>query len=486
MPQILQHRRGTTAEISSEAGSIGEFWMDESKNTIVVMDGSTSGGHPLAKFSDIPINVSDLTNDAGYITSAAVFSGSYTDLSDVPTTFTPNTHNQDWSTITNTPTTIAGYGITDAPPTYDQSLNTSSNVEFLSVSSSNISTTAIVTSNNDINITINNDDSSTYVWNFSQTGDLIFPSNSGRINLQVSDGSGLQIEANTDFEIKVSGGGNTEIWSFEPSGNIIFPDATIQSTAYPGPQATFDGDVTGSVYANNDVLLVDGENGVLNTHALSQVNAENGQPLLWSTSLTRWQPGSLNYGSLTNTPTIPADVGDLTDTTNLLFSGNYGDLTGKPNNNGVAYQYGYSAHDAVSTAGNDFTVDGVTMSVSLTASANAQGARINISGITTNSSAGTGLIYVQRRVNTGSWNVWNSFVVDGAGDHISHSFVDFYDTGGTSLDANTGDTVEYKLTNGTNDSNYNGNSSAAVDFELFFGFQFTATEIPVSYSLTQP
>ena len=25
-----------------------------------------------------------------------------------------------------------------------------------------------------------------------------------------------------------------------------------------------------------------------------------------------------------------------------------------------------------------------------------------------------------------------------------------------------------------------------VDFELFFGFQFTATEIPVSYSLTQP
>ena len=39
-----------------------------------------------------------------------------------------------------------------------------------------------------------------------------------------------------------------------------------------------------------------------------------------------------SYTSLTNKPTIPADVSDLTDTTNLLdhFSGNYDDLTNKP------------------------------------------------------------------------------------------------------------------------------------------------------------
>lgn len=38
------------------------------------------------------------------------------------------------------------------------------------------------------------------------------------------------------------------------------------------------------------------------------------------------------YSSLTGTPTIPADVSDLTDTTNLLdhFSGDYNDLTNKP------------------------------------------------------------------------------------------------------------------------------------------------------------
>lgn len=38
----------------------------------------------------------------------------------------------------------------------------------------------------------------------------------------------------------------------------------------------------------------------------------------------------LDYNNFTNTPTIPADVSDLTDTTNLLFSGNYNDLTNLP------------------------------------------------------------------------------------------------------------------------------------------------------------
>jgi len=84
MAQILQHRRATTIELAAERGSAGEFWMDESKNTLVVMDGSTLGGHPLAKSVDIPVNVSQLNNDAGYITSAAVFSGDYADLTGKP------------------------------------------------------------------------------------------------------------------------------------------------------------------------------------------------------------------------------------------------------------------------------------------------------------------------------------------------------------------------------------------------------------------
>lgn len=43
-----------------------------------------------------------------------LFSGAYSDLSGIPATFAPAAHMQAWATITSTPTTLAGYGITDA------------------------------------------------------------------------------------------------------------------------------------------------------------------------------------------------------------------------------------------------------------------------------------------------------------------------------------------------------------------------------------
>lgn len=42
------------------------------------------------------------------------FDGAYASLTGIPSTFTPAAHNQAWSTITTTPTTLSGYGITDA------------------------------------------------------------------------------------------------------------------------------------------------------------------------------------------------------------------------------------------------------------------------------------------------------------------------------------------------------------------------------------
>jgi len=54
---------------------------------------------------------------------------------------------------------------------------------------------------------------------------------------------------------------NSYTWEFEADGGLTFPDATVQSTAYPGPQTTLDGDVTGSVFADNSTLLVDGVAG---------------------------------------------------------------------------------------------------------------------------------------------------------------------------------------------------------------------------------
>ena len=62
MAKVLQHRRDTTTNLASVSGAIGEFFMDTTKNTLVVMDGSTNGGHPLALESDLISNLGDLSN----------------------------------------------------------------------------------------------------------------------------------------------------------------------------------------------------------------------------------------------------------------------------------------------------------------------------------------------------------------------------------------------------------------------------------------
>ena len=61
MANALQLRRGTTTEHSTFTGLVGEVTVDTTKDTVVVHDGSTAGGFPLAKFSDLTIaNVTNL------------------------------------------------------------------------------------------------------------------------------------------------------------------------------------------------------------------------------------------------------------------------------------------------------------------------------------------------------------------------------------------------------------------------------------------
>ena len=56
MANALQLRRGTTTEHGSFTGLAGEITVDTTKDTIVVHDGSTAGGIPLAKESAISTN----------------------------------------------------------------------------------------------------------------------------------------------------------------------------------------------------------------------------------------------------------------------------------------------------------------------------------------------------------------------------------------------------------------------------------------------
>ena len=294
MAQILQHRRNTTAGLSTELGSPGEIFIDTSKNTVVVMDGATSGGHALAKESDVPTKVSDLPNDAGYITTASVFSGSYNDLTDVPTlfsgayadltgkptlfsgsytdltdkpvlfdgqysslsgipsTFAPSAHSQPFSTITNKPTTLSGYGITDAAPLFDQNLYTANNVIFSEVRADfygNVwsvdNTTLLLDGNNKAATLVNlnvgamglgNTHSITAVDDYT----MQFGPNDAKIYFgtplqnwyQVQNVDQILLTAESAVSVTLP---DESQWTFGLGGGIDFPDGSTQTTAYPGP-----------------------------------------------------------------------------------------------------------------------------------------------------------------------------------------------------------------------------------------------------------
>lgn len=119
MATILQLRRGTTVQHSSFTGAVGEVTVDTTKDTVVVHDGTTAGGFPLAKESDISgfITLSDISvTDSGgdgslsYNNSTGVITYTGPSASDVRAHFSAGTG----ITITNgaIATTITQY--TDA------------------------------------------------------------------------------------------------------------------------------------------------------------------------------------------------------------------------------------------------------------------------------------------------------------------------------------------------------------------------------------
>lgn len=100
--------RGTTAQANAYVGTLGELFTDTGNWQLRMSDGSTAGGHiqggvtTLAALLDV--NVSSMANGQPLVWDSGGskwINGSATVA---------------WSGITSTPTTLAGYGITDAVP----------------------------------------------------------------------------------------------------------------------------------------------------------------------------------------------------------------------------------------------------------------------------------------------------------------------------------------------------------------------------------
>lgn len=74
MPFAFQRRRGTTAQHASFTGLLGELTVDTDKDTVVVHDGSTAGGFPLARAqggSLVDTTIRGIEEDINVVATAA-------------------------------------------------------------------------------------------------------------------------------------------------------------------------------------------------------------------------------------------------------------------------------------------------------------------------------------------------------------------------------------------------------------------------------
>ena len=84
MATQVQRRRGTTAQHAAFSGQLAELTVDTDKLTVVVQDGATLGGHPLAKFSDLTATNTSIV-DAGANFVSTNVEGALAELAAVPT-----------------------------------------------------------------------------------------------------------------------------------------------------------------------------------------------------------------------------------------------------------------------------------------------------------------------------------------------------------------------------------------------------------------
>ena len=149
MARQLQLRRGTTAQHATFTGAVGEVTIDTDKDALVVHDGVLAGGVTAAKESTVTSHTSNTSNphsvtkaqvglsnvdntadadkvvlSAGKLTTARTITidgdatGSASFDGSANTTITiavaNDSHSHMFTNITNKPTTLDGYGITDA------------------------------------------------------------------------------------------------------------------------------------------------------------------------------------------------------------------------------------------------------------------------------------------------------------------------------------------------------------------------------------
>jgi len=231
----------------------------------VDLDGRYLTSVPAQTFASL---TSKPTTISGYgITDA--FNGVYSSLTGTPSTFTPSAHNQAWSTITSTPTTVAGYGITDAGISNVVEDTTPQLGGNLDLNGNEIQ--------NNGNIILHPTSGSGYVGVNSTTatgGKLVL--NADQIGIPSSSGTNwsyIEVERGNSTNVNIRWNEGTDIWEFTNNGSTYSPL----------------GGSGGSSYANSDV----------DTH-LNTSSASTNEILSWNGSDYAWVADQTGSSGIAN------------------------------------------------------------------------------------------------------------------------------------------------------------------------------------------
>tara|TARA_B100000900_G_scaffold219226_1_gene185786 strand:- start:1674 stop:4631 length:2958 start_codon:yes stop_codon:yes gene_type:complete len=287
MATAIQRRRGTAAQHSSFTGLAGEITIDTTNNTVVVHDGSTAGGHRLAKYAEI----------------TALGEGDITAI-------------------------VAGTGLTGDATSGDATINV-------------VGGYGITANANDIELS-----NSEVRGLFSASGDLSYNSTSGAFSFTndagdiegVTAGDGLTgggtsgtvtISVNEAFYDKTAGGTGFQA-NFEPQANNTFSLGAANNMwkdVYIGPGSLYvngqqvvqdsSGTITISADTNQNVAVQTSGSGDVELNASgtgvvnlqSNITVDSGQILTGTGGLTMGSNINLNSKYINNVPT-PVATGD--------------------------------------------------------------------------------------------------------------------------------------------------------------------------------
>ena len=348
MASVVKLRRGTTSQHSVFTGALGEVSVDITKDTLVIHDGVTVGGHELALANLSNTGITAASSELNILDGAVISTTELNYLSGVSSNIQTQLDSKATTVSLSTVATSGSYSDLSGTPAIpsiitDLGISDGANGQVLTTDGAGTFTFADAAP---LTVAYSDITGKPTFSTVATTGDYTDLINTPTITVDVSeltDSTNLLVHFSGDYTDLTN---KPTIPSLTGYATETYVD-TILSDLIDAAPATLDtlnelaaalGDDPNFATTVSTTLGLKANSADLATVATSGdytdlINTPT-VPVDVSdlTDTTNLLSGVTSYNDLSDKPTIPVDVSDLTDTTSLLnhFSGDYTDLTNAP------------------------------------------------------------------------------------------------------------------------------------------------------------